>query len=334
MRPAISLTFLVLLGSLAAAQAPMGRELKGHTSVVYSVSFSPDGKTLATGSFDNTIKLWDFAAGKEAKELKGHTGPVYCVAFSPDGQTLASSSLDKTIKLWSVAEGKELKSLAGHADVVDMVAWSPDGKLLASCGGNADKSVRLWNPAEGKEVKNLGVHGNGVYVVAFSKDGKLLASGGVDGAIKIWDVAGQKELKTLLPYQAKTEKDPERKGHKDAVTNLAFSLDGKTLYSIGFDQLLHVWDVEKGVQTKELGPMKDMPFGIALAADGKTLLTSGYGGQLTLWDLAQDKPMLEKDLKTIDKTNFGAYCVAFSPDGKFAVTGHDKNKVVITPLTP
>ncbi len=335
MRTPAALTALLVLTGLAAAQPPMPKELKGHNALVYSLSFSPDGKFLATASYDNTIKVWDFAAGKEVKTLTGHTAPVYCVAFSPDGQTLASGSLDKSIRLWNVAEGKETKKIDGHTDIVDSVAWSPDAKLLAS--GSADKSVRLWNPAEGKEVKNLGAHGGGVYVVKFSNDGKLLASAGVDGAIKIWDVEGQKEAKTLQPFKAKTDKDPEVKGHEGAVTNLAFSPDAKTLYSVGFDEKVHVWDVEKGTEAKELEPAKekkDMPFGMALSADGKTLLTSGYGGWLRLWDLAADKPMVEKNLKEVDKKKFGAYCVAFSPDGKFAVTGHDDHTVLITPLTP
>src|SRR3954452_508528 len=91
--------------SLAAtvAQMPPAAELKGHTALVYSIAFSPDGKLLATASFDNTVKLWDFAAGKEVRTLTGHTGAVYCVVFSPDGQTLASSSLDQSIRLWNVA---------------------------------------------------------------------------------------------------------------------------------------------------------------------------------------------------------------------------------------
>src|SRR3954469_20254986 len=95
---------LLLLCSPAVAQAPT--ELKGHTGLIYSLAFSPDGKLLATAGFDNTVKLWDFATGKEVRTLSGHTGPVYCVAFSRDGATLASSSLDQSIRLWTVADGK------------------------------------------------------------------------------------------------------------------------------------------------------------------------------------------------------------------------------------
>ena len=117
--------------------------LKGHTSLVNSVAFSPDGKTLASASCDETIKLWDVATGKEQATLKGHMDAVWSVAFSPDGKTLASASWDKTIKLWDVATGKEQATLKGHMDAVWSVAFSPDGKTLASASG--DKTLKLWD---------------------------------------------------------------------------------------------------------------------------------------------------------------------------------------------
>src|SRR4051812_18099697 len=102
---------LAVLASGAAVLAEGPAEFKGHTGLVYSVAFSPDGKVLATGSFDNTVKLWDFATGKELHTLKGHTNQVYCVAFSPDGNLLASASQDKTVRLWNPKDGKFLREL-------------------------------------------------------------------------------------------------------------------------------------------------------------------------------------------------------------------------------
>src|SRR5215468_1656405 len=119
---------LGLLISPAVAHADTPSEFKGHTALVYSVAFSPDGKLLATGSFDNSIKLWDFAAGKEARTLTGHTAPVYCVAWSPDGKPLASGAgnADKSVRLWDPAAGKETKNLGTHGNAVYSVAFSPD----------------------------------------------------------------------------------------------------------------------------------------------------------------------------------------------------------------
>jgi WD40 repeat protein len=307
----LALGLLLVVNPVTRAEAP--RELKGHTALIYSVAFSQDGKLLATASFDNTIKLWEFAAGKEVRTLAGHTGPVYSVAFSPDGATLASSSHDQTIRLWNVADGKSLREIKGHTGIVDCVAYRPDGKMLAS--GSADKTVRLWNPADGKEVKNLGAQGNSVYGVAFSPDGKWLASASADALVKVWDVSAQKEAKAL-------------KGHTNAVASALFTPDSSTVLSIGlFDRLLRQWNVSSGAEMKKFGPTPDDLYGLAVSKDGKTAVTSGYGGNVIVWDLGSGKQLFARKLK------FGAYCVAFTPDGKSVVTGHDNHICYITPIS-
>jgi dipeptidyl aminopeptidase/acylaminoacyl peptidase len=162
---------------------------------VNSVAFSPDGKTLASGSGDvGTISLLDVATGKEQATLEGRDGRVTSVAYSPDGKTLASGNWDGTIKLWDVATGKEQATLKGHTNWVNSVAFSPDGKTLASGGGASiagefkPGEVNLWDVATGKERATLKGH-TIVVSVAFSSDGKTLASGSYDKTIKLWDVA-------------------------------------------------------------------------------------------------------------------------------------------------
>jgi|GEM_PF-3434755 len=180
------------------------KDIKAHKDSVNSVSFSPDGKLLASGSSDHTIKLWEVATGKLLKTLEGHKGSVYSVSFSPDGKLLASGSYDKTIKLWEVASGKLLKTLEGHKGLVKSVSFSPDGKLLAS--GSGDNTIKLWEVASGKLLKTLEGHKNYVISVSFSPDGKLLASGSWDHTIKLWDVASGKLLSSFFDPKA-TEKD-------------------------------------------------------------------------------------------------------------------------------
>ena len=132
----------------------------------------PDGRTLASGSEDKTIRLWDVASGKKLPTLTGHTGGVASVAFSPDSRTLASGSWDKTIKPWNVASGSVLRTLTGDLDTVGPVAFSPDGRTLAT--GSGDETIRLWDVASGRTLHTLtpGPSG-GVFSVAFSPDGRI-----------------------------------------------------------------------------------------------------------------------------------------------------------------
>ncbi|MEA5595449.1 caspase family protein, partial [Rivularia sp. UHCC 0363] len=183
---------LALLNTVHNVAAP--NTLGGHANSVYGVSFSPDGKMLASASADNTVKLWDISTGKEIKTLTGHTNWVYGISFSPDGKILASASLDKTVKLWDTSTGKEIKTIPGHTDSVWGISFSPDGKMLASASG--DNRVKLWDISTGKEIKTLTGHTNDVRGVSFSPDGKMLASASFDKTVKLWDVSTGKEIKT------------------------------------------------------------------------------------------------------------------------------------------
>jgi WD40 repeat protein len=184
--------------------------------------------------------------------------------------------------------------------------------------------VRLWNAETGKEIKNLGMHANSVYCVAFSPDGKRLATGSADMTVKIWDVPEeadkQKEYKTL-------------KGPTGLITGMAWGADG-TLVTVSQDRVVRIWDIEGGKEAKTMeqeADKKDDLYGVAFSPDGKSLATSGYAGWVTVWDLAEGKPTWSKKLSAPL-----AFCAAFSPDGKYVVTGHEipgkSGIVLITPV--
>ena len=152
-------------------------------SSIESVSFSPDSKIIASGSADNTVKLWNVSTGKEITTLKGHSAIVFDVSFSPDGKTIASAS--DTVKLWDISTGKEIKTFKGHPSVVSSVSFSADGKTIASA---SDKTVKLWDIKTAKEIKTLKGHSDGVLSISFSPDGKTIASASNDKTIKLWNL--------------------------------------------------------------------------------------------------------------------------------------------------
>ena len=158
---------------------------KGHNDGFNSVTISPDGKTLAYGSLDNTIKIWDVGTGELKDTLEGHNDAVGSVTISADGKTLASGGDDNTIKIWDVGTGELKHTLEGHNSSVRSVTISADGKTLAS--GSDDSTIKIWDLGTGKLKHTLEDHNNWVLSVTISADGKTLASGGGDNTIKIWD---------------------------------------------------------------------------------------------------------------------------------------------------
>jgi WD40 repeat protein/serine/threonine protein kinase len=281
--------------------------LVGHTDTVWSVAFSPDGQRLASGSSDQTVKIWDSATGNELFALRGHAGPVLGVAVSSDGQRLASGSSDQTVRTWDSATGKELVALKGHGAVVSSVAFSPDGQRVAS--GSSDQTVKIWDSATGKELFALKGHAGTVWSVAFSPDGQRLATGG--STLKIWDSATGKELLAL-------------KGHADGVRSVAFSPDGQRLASSSNDQTVRIWDSVTGKELLALTGHAGWVESVAYSPDGQRLASASRDQTVKIWDSATGKELLA--LKSHAGRVGG---VAFSPDGQRLASGSSDQTVKI-----
>ena len=298
------LVFICLLPTRVAT-AQLKATLEGHTDLVWSVAFSPNGQTLASGSQDRTIRLWNPNTGKLKGALEGHRDAVNSVAFSPNGQILASGSWDGTVRLWNPQNGRLRRTLEGHTDGILFIAFSPDGQTLASASG--DRTVRLWNPQNGRLKRTLEGHTNIVDSVVFSPDGETLASGSRDQTIRLWNSQNGRLKGTL-------------EGHTGDVSRMMFSPDGQTLASASRDDTVRLWNPQNGKLRRTLIHRTGWTKSMAFSADGSTLLIGGHG--IYIWDTqtGQYKKSLAKDI-----TDF--FSVVFSPDGKTVASSSADNKV-------
>ena len=278
--------------------------------LVTSVAFSPDGRTLASGSNDRTIKLWDVQKQREIATLTGHSYPVNSVAFSPDGRTLASGSNDKKIKLWDVRSQREIATLTGHRWWVNSVAFSPDGRTLAS--GSEDKKIKLWDVQNRRQIATLTGHSRWVRSVAFSPDGRTFASGSDDRTIKLWDVRSQGQIATLTGHS----------GWPNSVSSVAFSPDGRMLASGSADRTIKLWDVQSQRLIATLTGHSSDVISVAFSPDGRTLASGSNDETIKLWDVRS-----QREIATLTGHSNHVCSVAFSPDGRTLASGGDDDTI-------
>ncbi|MGK7877479.1 MAG: toll/interleukin-1 receptor domain-containing protein [Xenococcaceae cyanobacterium] len=255
---------------------------------VYSVSFSPDGQTIATASDDGTVKLWT-KNGQELKTFQAHDGRVWSVSFSPDGKTIATASQDRTAKLWSL-DGQELKTLTRDRGEVTSVSFSPDGKTIAT--GNGDGTVTLWSQ-DSEESKTLNGHKGGVWSVSFSPDGNTIATADQKGTVKLWNRDGE-ELQTW-------------KGHENWVWSVSFSPDGRTIATTSSDKTVKLWSLD-GKELQTLKGHEKSVLDVSFSPDGKTIATASSDKTVKLWSLDG------KELQTLKGHENWVWSVSFSPN--------------------
>ncbi|MCU0532927.1 MAG: hypothetical protein MUD14_03400, partial [Hydrococcus sp. Prado102] len=241
----------------------------GRTGVINSIAFSADGEIVASGSSDNTIKLWWVESKLEICTFFGHVKAVNSVVFSPDGQLVASGSSDKTIKLWNAWNGKETRTLSGHTNIIHSVVFSPDGQLVAS--GSGDNTIKIWNVNEGKEIYTLNGHSNVVRSITFSPDAKTLASGSSDGTVKLWNTWNGKEIRTLFE-------------HSDQIISIAFSPDGEILASGSSDGIIKLWDIKSNVELVTLFAHSDWVSSVVFSHNDR-LVSGSKDKTIKIWKI-------------------------------------------------
>ena len=294
------LSLIAVLMSVCGQQAD-AETLTGHAHYVFSVAFSPNGQTIASGSWDDTIRLWDVNTGTELKKITGNTSNVLTLAFSPNGQTIASGSSDNTVRLWDVNTGTELKKFTGHTRTVYSVAFSPNGQTIAS--GSSDDTIRLWDVNTGTQLKKFTGHTENVRSVAFSPNGQTIASGSSDDTIRLWDVNTGTQLKKFT-------------GHTENVRSVAFSPNGQTIASGSSDDTIRLWDVNTGTQLKKFTGHTENVRSVTFSPNGQTIASGSNDNTVRLWDVNTGT-----ELKKFTGHTWYVLTVAFSPIGQTIASG-------------
>ncbi|KAF7540571.1 hypothetical protein G7054_g1266 [Neopestalotiopsis clavispora] len=278
----------------------VGDEISGpktsRTFFANSISFTPDGAQLASGSVESLVRLWDVATRSKLGVLTGPENKVSSVTVSPNGCLIAAASDDASVMIWELATRTLRFILRGHSRWVNSVGFSPNGKMLVS--GGMDDTIRLWDVETGQELCKLDANSSGVSSVTFSPDSRTIASGSVDRVVRIWDFK-RHETVTLLD------------GHSGAVNCVVYSPDGKLIVSGADDATVKLWDTRAGAEYMTLRGHKRRVMTTAISPNGRVIASGSEDSQIMLWN-ANTGVAIAK----LNGHKSGINAVAFSPDGR------------------
>ena len=247
----------------------------GHSNQVVGLDFSPDGRWLATASYDKTVRVWNIASKSPPHILRGHEQGVNAVAISPEGKLLASGSWDHNVIIWDYTSGKKLNTFKRHRSGVATLAFTPDGNTLLS--GDYKGIINVWDIKKNRWLGSLLGHKLGIQTIVVSADGMTAASAGADKKIHMWDLTSLSEVQKIT-------------GHTGLIKALIFTPDGKSLLSGGTENSVFMWNLENGEQVGTFGGNLHSVNSLSISSDGRRLLISDHD-LVNIWDIKTGKEL-------------------------------------------
>ena len=300
--------FTLMLGAIAAyfllpreEKVPTPAHVfKGNAGPIWSLAISKDGKNLALGANDGTVKFWDIAAERVVWTLNAHQAPIWAMALSPHGDFLATGSDDGQAKIWDLKTQEDVQTLANTGGV-RALAFDLDGKKLLM--GDRNGTVKVWDVRTGADILKTKGHAGPVAAVAYAPDGKTMASASGDKTIKVWDAVSGQEKLTL-------------RGHDGGAYGIAFSPTGRYLASGGWDRTVRLWDLDSGSQIAKLDGHTQDVWSVDFNPEGTLLASTGEDQMVRFWDVES-----KKEVGAFRGSTGAILNIRFSPEPGFIVAG-------------
>ncbi len=268
---------------------------RGHSELIWSVAWSPDGSRIASAGADKTVQLWEARTANPILTYSRHAQPILSVAWSPDGTRLVSADTEYIARVWLARTGQHILTYLGHSDQVWAATWSPDGALIASAGG--DKTAQVWEAATGERLLSYRQHKGTIDALAWSPDGTRLASASDDRTVQIWQA---RTGATVLTYA----------GHTNEVWAVAWSPDGILIASAGRDKTIHIWQAQTGRQLLTYKGHTNWIRAVAWSPTRPIIASASYDGTVQVWEATTGKT-----LYTCRSHTREVLALAWSPDG-------------------
>jgi len=307
---AMIIIFQITLEGYAQSDDSPVMILKGHTGSVESVDYSLDGKILVSGSWDNSIKIWDTSTGNCIKSFSDNKIKGISVVFCPDGKKIACRSNDNSIRILDVSSGKNIMAIPTHSTSTS-VAYHPGGKHIAGISESGDFAFSIWDISTGNCLKTFYGHSGIIYKVTFSPFGNHIASGSDDNTLKIWDTSTGKCINTFT-------------GHNGSVISIDYSPDDIHIASGSTDETIRIWDQQSGKCTKTLSGHKGKVVSVSFSPNGKYLASGSSDNSIKIWNVSDGHC-----IKTFYPNSGKINSLSFSPNGKYLASGLSDNTIKI-----